>query len=177
MTRDSKTVTSWASTWRDLTLWPSRSLLLVVVDVVLAGWLCVGFLQFGSCLTPADLATWRGWALNLAAWSIKQLVQPLQAGLLPNVWAAERDALQLPRASSGCPLVDAWQRAVSGRPVQQCDVLLNVVLGSWLLEHPRPLAPYQVLVGPGTPRPAQPIVDPKAGRTGSFECVSRYGFF
>lgn len=29
--------------------------------------------------------------------------------------------------------------------------------GSWLIEYPRPLAPNQVLLGPGTPRPARAI--------------------
>lgn len=43
--------------------------------------------------------------------------------------------------------------------------------GSWLLEHPRPLAANQVLLGPGSPRPPHTIEQPQVGPTGGVMSV------
>ncbi|WIA28183.1 hypothetical protein OEZ86_010747 [Tetradesmus obliquus] len=49
---------------------------------------------------------------------------------------------------------------VRGVRSKKCEALLEVTLGSWLVEYPRPLAANQVMVGPGSPRAAQPITSP-----------------
>lgn len=60
-----------------------------------------------------------------------------------NPWVALRKAVGLPRAASSCPLTNLLLR-LRGQQVQQCSALLEVLLSSFLLEHPRPLAAHQV---------------------------------
>lgn len=116
--------------------------------------------QFGSGLQPSDLSSPAGFTQNFAAWLIKAASMPLLTGLRQTPWSAVRDRLGLPRTSSGCPLVDGITR-LRGYRVEKCDVLLNAVMGSWLLEYPRPLAANQVLLGPGSPRPPHTIEQPQ----------------
>lgn len=92
--------------------------------LVVAGWL-----QFGSTLQPADLLTPQGYLQNLATWMIKQAAMPVLTGLRPTPWSAIRDRLQLPRASSNCPVVDAVL-FLAGHRVKRCDVLLNAIMVS-----------------------------------------------
>lgn len=115
--------------------------------------------QFGSGVTVADLQTASGYLHNLATWAVLQL-RPLLAALRTDPWLSARQQLGLPGVSTSCPLANAvaWLKGV--RRFEKCEGVLDVVLASWVLEHPRGLQPNQVLVGPGTPRPAQPISSP-----------------
>jgi hypothetical protein len=73
-----------------------------------------------------------------------------------NPWPRLRRNAQLPPAASNCHLTNALAR-LRGQRAASCEPLLEVLLGSWGWEHPRSLAANQKLVGPGTPRPAQPL--------------------
>eukprot|EP00775_Hariotina_reticulata_P002756 gene2757-3050_t len=53
-----------------------------------------------------------------------------------------------------------WAAKAGERKAKRCDSVVEVILSSWLLEYPRPLAPNQVLVGPGSPRAAHPAISP-----------------
>jgi len=60
-------------------------------------------------------------------------------------WVALRQAVGLPRAASSCLLTNAVAR-LRGQSVRHCSTLLEVLLGSFLLEPPRPLAAHKVRV-------------------------------
>lgn len=104
-------------------------------------------MQFGTQLTPADLQTLPGMALNLAAWSTYQL-----ASLKMDMFTSSADKLRqqygLPLAGSPCPLVESLRR-LRGLPSQRCRPLVEVTMSTFLVEYPRPLPPNVVLVGPG----------------------------
>lgn len=104
-------------------------------------------MQFGTQLTPADLQTLPGMALNLAAWSTYQL-----ASLKMDLFTSSADKLRqqhcLPLAGSPCPLVESLRR-LRGLPSQRCRPLVEVTMSTFLVEYPRPLPPNVVLVGPG----------------------------
>uniref|UniRef100_A0A383VJ79 Uncharacterized protein n=1 Tax=Tetradesmus obliquus TaxID=3088 RepID=A0A383VJ79_TETOB len=114
--------------------------------------------QFGAGLSPTDLNTIKGYTLNLAAYATKHALLHL-SDALPFPVQKIRAAHGLPRAAGCCPLSNMLAR-VRGVRSEKCEALLEVTLGSWLVEYPRPLAAYQVMVGPGSPRAAQPITSP-----------------
>ncbi|WIA14570.1 hypothetical protein OEZ85_003087 [Tetradesmus obliquus] len=100
--------------------------------------------QFGSGVTVADLQTASGYLHNLATWAVLQL-RPLLAALRTDPWLSARQQLGLPGVSTSCPLANAvaWLKGV--RRFEKCEGVLDVVLASWVLEHPRGLQPNQVL--------------------------------
>jgi hypothetical protein len=61
----------------------------------------------------------------------------------PNPWRNIRQAAGLPRAVSGCPLTKLLAR-FRGQQLQRCRPLLEVLLSTFLIEPPRPLAAHQV---------------------------------
>jgi hypothetical protein len=99
--------------------------------------------QFGSGLSAADLKTTRGYLHNLATKLILQL-RPLLAATRNDPWLPARQQLGLPGATSSCPLANAvsWLKGV--RRFEKCESLVDVVLGSWVLEHARGLQANQV---------------------------------
>lgn len=114
--------------------------------------------QMGTGNTPQDLSTAKGFAKNLAVWSLHQAA-PLAIELIGSPWLKARRDLGLPRVHSQCPLVNAvaWLRR---QAAASCTPVVETALTSWLLEYPRPLPPHQVLVGPGSPRAAHVISQP-----------------
>jgi hypothetical protein len=62
---------------------------------------------------------------------------------VPNPWKEIRRAASLPRAVSGCPLTNLLAR-LQGHSLQRCRPLLEVLLSTFLIEPPRPLAAHQV---------------------------------
>jgi hypothetical protein len=103
--------------------------------------------QFGTQLTPADLQTLPGMALNLAAWSTYQLAS-LKMDLSSSAADKLRQQYGLPLASSPCPLVESI-RKLRGLPSQRCRPLVEVTMSTFLVEYPRALPPNVLLVGPG----------------------------
>lgn len=101
--------------------------------------------QFGSGLTPADLATLHGAATNLAVFAAKHAAAGALATFGPDSpWAALRDAAGLPRAGRRWPLPAALARPLRVRERRACGVLKEVILSSWLFEYPFALQPHQV---------------------------------
>jgi hypothetical protein len=99
--------------------------------------------QFGSGLSAADLMSTRGYLQNLATWLILQL-RPLLAATRNDPWLAARQQLGLPGSTSSCPLANAVSWLRGARQFEQCESLVDVVLGSWVLEHARGLQENQV---------------------------------
>lgn len=99
-------------------------------------------LQMGTGNTPQDLSTAKGFAKNLAVWSLHQAA-PLAIELIGSPWLKARRDLGLPRVHSQCPLVNAvaWLRR---QAAASCTPVVETALTSWLLEYPRPLPPHQV---------------------------------
>lgn len=99
-------------------------------------------LQFGAGLSLTDLNTIKGYTLNLAAYATKHALLHL-SDALPFPVQKIRAAHGLPRAAGCCPLSNMLAR-VRGVRSKKCEALLEVTLGSWLVEYPRPLAANQV---------------------------------
>jgi hypothetical protein len=99
--------------------------------------------QFGSGLSAADLKTTAGHLQNLATWLILQLC-PLLAATRNDPWLTARQQLGLPGVTSSCPLANtvSWLEGV--RRFEKCESVVDVVLGSWVLEHARGLQANQV---------------------------------
>ncbi|KAF6252756.1 hypothetical protein COO60DRAFT_503070 [Scenedesmus sp. NREL 46B-D3] len=112
----------------------------------------------GTGNNPQDLSNLKGFAKNLAVWSLHKAA-PLAIELIGSPWLRARKILGLPRVHSQCALVNAvaWMRRQASA---SCTPVVETALTSWLLEYPRPLPPHQVLVGPGSPRTAHTISPP-----------------
>lgn len=111
--------------------------------------LCVPFipLQFGTLLTPADLKTLPGLALNLAAWGLNR-VTPVLTDLQPSATDKLRQEFGLPWAAGPCALSEGLRR-LWGAKTLRCRPLVQVMMSTWLVEYPRTLPGNTVLVGPG----------------------------
>lgn len=60
-----------------------------------------------------------------------------------NPWPQLRRRLGLPPAASSCPLTNSLAR-LRGQGPLSCSSLVEVILGSWLLEYPQQLSAHQV---------------------------------
>lgn len=104
-------------------------------------------LQFGTLLTPEDLQTLPGKILNIAAWAVYQL-----ASLTNDLTTLATDKLRqqygLPLAGSPCWLTQGLRR-LRGLKSVRCQPLIEVMMATWLVEHPRTLPPNIVFPGPG----------------------------
>lgn len=103
--------------------------------------------QFGTLLTPADLRTLPGAALNLATWTYNKLV-PAWDDWTPSPLNQLRQQHGLPWSSSSCPLTEGL-RWLLGCKTLKCEALVEVVMGTWLVEWPRTLPANTIMVGPG----------------------------
>jgi hypothetical protein len=96
---------------------------------------------------PEDLQTLPGRVLNAAAWATYQL-----ASLSNDLSALATDKLRrqygLPLAGSPCALTEGLRRLRDLKSVR-CEPLIQVMMATWLVEHPRTLPPNVVLAGPG----------------------------
>jgi hypothetical protein len=99
-------------------------------------------LQFGAGLTPTDLQTLRGYTLNLASFLVKHTLLHL-SDVLPFPVQKIRAQHGLPRAAGRCWISNAIAR-VRGVKSRKCEALLEVTLGSWLIEYAQPQAANQV---------------------------------
>lgn len=86
-------------------------------------------------------------ALNLATWA-SHLLTPLRTDLSPSATDRLREQYNLPWAASPCLLTQGLRRLM-GIETLSCRPLLEVHMGSWLVEYPRTLPANKVLVGPG----------------------------
>ncbi|KAI8466828.1 MAG: hypothetical protein J3K34DRAFT_524234 [Monoraphidium minutum] len=103
--------------------------------------------QFGSGLSPAELATLRGRAKNTMFFLGTRFMWRLMGTLGPgSLIAPARAALGLPKGPA----------ALGGT----CAPLLELCASTWHVEPPRPLGPPQVLIGPIAPRAAAGALEP-----------------
>lgn len=92
--------------------------------------------------TPKDLWTIKGFAKNLASYSMFRIM-PVLFEILGNPWAQARKELGLPPVTSALPGANALSWMI-GRKRESCKPVVQTLLNSWLIEYPRSLAPHQV---------------------------------
>jgi hypothetical protein len=86
-------------------------------------------------------------ALNLATWTYNRLV-PSWDEWKTSPLNELRQQYGMPWAASSCPLTEGL-RWLRGRKTLTCEAVVEVVVGTWLVEWPRTLPANTIMVGPG----------------------------
>lgn len=121
-----------------------------------AGQLCCLHVDSGACPMPVPSSclyscrpqSFSSDLLRMLPWMSPPLSRVVYLPVLvmdygANPWVDLRKSSKLPRAASGCAVTNLLLR-VRGQQLRRCSPLLEVLLSTFLMEPPRPLAAHQV---------------------------------